>query len=361
MIGLADHGYEVDNVCRGSWARIMLQFSDAYFYQTWSYGAVRWGENNLSHLVLKRDGEIVAAVQVRLIRIPGIGSGVAYVTWGPMWQRRDVTPDTDVLAQMIRSMRLEYVKRRGLFLRVLPHDEDTGDDALKDLITAEGFKWFAKDYKTLMMDLTYSLDELRASLRRTWRQTLNKAMRGNLVVREGVSDELFQECLRIYDQMQSRKGFAQFVDMEEYRRIQVDLPDELKMRIMVCCADDEPAAALIWSKIGTTGVPMLAATGDRALQLNALYFLYWNMIERMKESGCVSLNLGGVSMVDNPGGYGWKTGLSGKLGREVGQIGRFDACDSLSSAAIVKFGDKFRSWRGRRKMKNAKAKKNKDV
>ena len=50
---------EIDCVTKAQWSALLNHFEDANIYQTWSYGAVRWGERNLSHLLLKQDGEVI--------------------------------------------------------------------------------------------------------------------------------------------------------------------------------------------------------------------------------------------------------------------------------------------------------------
>ena len=40
---------EVDRATPAEWSAMLDLFDDANLYQTWSYGAVRWGRKNLSH------------------------------------------------------------------------------------------------------------------------------------------------------------------------------------------------------------------------------------------------------------------------------------------------------------------------
>ena len=57
-------------ISKEEWDAILPEFRDANLYQTWTYAAVRWGEMNLSHLVLK-DGPIpVGAAQLILVKLP---------------------------------------------------------------------------------------------------------------------------------------------------------------------------------------------------------------------------------------------------------------------------------------------------
>ena len=41
---------EVDRATPADWSAMLDLFEDANLYQTWSYGEVRWGGKNLSHL-----------------------------------------------------------------------------------------------------------------------------------------------------------------------------------------------------------------------------------------------------------------------------------------------------------------------
>ena len=121
IIPLED-GYtaEFDNVDKAEWYKIISQFSDANIYQTWDYDAVRCGKENISHLVLRKDGKIVAAAQARIVRIPVLGLGAAYIRWGPFWQLRDQAADPVAFRMALRALRNEYVCRRGLILRIFP-------------------------------------------------------------------------------------------------------------------------------------------------------------------------------------------------------------------------------------------------
>ena len=64
---------------RGEIIHLLNDFDDANIYQTWSYGAVRWGEKNLSHVILKKHNEVVAATQLRIVKISWLGVGIAYI------------------------------------------------------------------------------------------------------------------------------------------------------------------------------------------------------------------------------------------------------------------------------------------
>ncbi len=112
---------EVDGSTPAEWAQMLDLFNDASIYQTWSYGRVRWGEENLSHIVLKRDDEPLAIAQLRIVRPTRLKFGIAYLRWGPLCERRDRSLIPEVATAMAEALEEEYVRKRKLFLWILPN------------------------------------------------------------------------------------------------------------------------------------------------------------------------------------------------------------------------------------------------
>jgi hypothetical protein len=75
------YAIEIDNIQETRWSELLSRFDDATFYQTWGYGSMR-RTSRLTHLVVKRDSEIVATVQGEIVRIPGLKIGIAHFPWG---------------------------------------------------------------------------------------------------------------------------------------------------------------------------------------------------------------------------------------------------------------------------------------
>jgi hypothetical protein len=131
---------QTDQIDEGGWNDILQKFDDANLMQTWSYGSVRGGRNNLSHIVLPKNRELVAAAQIVIKTIPFLGAGIAYVKSGPLWQLRGAKKEPEILQQILRELRRVYVTGRGLLLRVFPADTEDGSGALPGLFEEEGFK-----------------------------------------------------------------------------------------------------------------------------------------------------------------------------------------------------------------------------
>ena len=330
---------EVDQIEKPEWSEALLKFDDATIYQTWSYGTVHWKESNLSHLVLKRSGEVVGLAQVSIKKIPVVNLGIAYIPWGPLWQTRGNPTNYADLKHLIQALKEEYVKRRGLLLRIAPNVVDDAQEEMRSLLEREDFHLNKSipPYRTYILDLSPSLQELRKGLNQKWRNQLNRAEKNALTIIEGDSDELYQKFMNLQNETLDRKKYIPGVDYEEFRKIQKELPEPLKMKIMICEYEGESINVAICTAIGNTAIYLLGATADIGLQLKGAYLLQWAMIRYFKERGCRWYDLGGINPERNPGVFHFKAGLSGK---DVYHIGQFESYESLLSSCLVDWGEK---------------------
>jgi lipid II:glycine glycyltransferase (peptidoglycan interpeptide bridge formation enzyme) len=325
----------VDQFTESEWNSLLQGFADASIYQTWAYGAVCWGERQLSHLVLRRDGEPVALAQLRVVRVPVLGSGIAYLRCGPMCTTRSTPWDADVCRAITEALVQEYVVRRRLVLRVLPNTfmQDTVAGAVENIFSELGLLKDAsvRKYHTLRVDLRPTVEELRRRLSSRWRRQLNISERNSLEIVEGQTDDLYQQFLGLYREMFARKQFDTSVDVDEFRRIQQRLPTSSKMMTLICLGGGLPVAGLVVSTVGRTAIYLLAATGDDGLNLRGSYLLQWHAIQRLKELGREWYDLGGVNQEVNPGVFTFKSGMGGE---EVYQLGHYQVGDALSKLSV---------------------------
>jgi lipid II:glycine glycyltransferase (peptidoglycan interpeptide bridge formation enzyme) len=343
---IENYRIEIDQINKTEWENLIQIFEDATIYQTWSYGAVRWGQSNLSHIVLKNNEEIIAIAQLRIIKIPILGAGIAYLPWGPLWRRRGQRINTDIFQLITNALKNEYAIKRGLLLRIRPNViEETGQEIIS-ILHKEGFQKNIEEqpYRTLMLDLSPTMTEIRKALDQKWRNQLNRAEKNNLKIIEGNNDALYQIFLELQKEMHDRKKYMPGVDYNEFREIQKDLPEPLKMIIMICEYDGKALTATIASKNGDTGIYLLGATGDEGMKMKGAYISQWRIIEILKESGCRWYDLGGIDPESNPGVYHFKSGISRK---EVCHIGRFEIAQSKISSLIVKSVERIKKSFGR--------------
>lgn len=331
------YAYEVDRIHSDLWHEWMLDFNDASFYQTWAFGSVHSGERHLSHLVLKKDGRVVAMAQARIAALPGGPLGIAYVNGGPLWRRKDEEADSGRLRNALRALFHEYVIRRKYFLRIIPNVIASPAGApVMAVFEEEGFSHRASPDQTAVLDLSTPLEEIRRNLGRKWRQTLQSAAKKDLAIVEGADEDLCRMGQDLFRDMKDRKQFFGG-DQAEALEVHKRLPEKLKLHVMVSMHTGEPVAALGCVTFGSLGLPLISATGSKGLGLNASYGLWWKMIEYYKDRGFPALDLGGISEERNPGGFYFKTHILGKGFKAPDRyLGYFDACRNPLSAAVFR-------------------------
>ncbi len=335
---------EIDRVTKAQWSVLLNQFEDANIYQTWSYGAVHWGERSLSHLLLKQDGEVIGMAQLRIVGVPMFRCGIAYLRWGPLWLARGREADLSIVNRLALVLREEYVQRRGLLLRVLPN-AFVGSQRGQALQAAfSEFKTVpagrANVERTFLLDLSPSLATLRKRFDQKWRNQLNRAEREGLTVESGEGQEGYEVFSDIYKDMWEQKRFNTSVDVWEFARICQDLPEGLRVKILTCRHQGVPVSSIVCSAMGNTGIYLLGATNEIGRKIKAAYLLQWTMIKWLKEKGFQYYDLGGIDPERNPGVFHFKSGLSGQ---DVTYATPLEACGNPLSSGIMSLLDRVRS------------------
>ena len=330
---------EVDCATPTEWSSMLDLFNDANLYQTWSYGAVRWGRKNLSHLVLKRNDEVVGITQLRIVRPTSLKFGMAYLRWGPICHRRGTELDSEIVARMADALHQEYVVKRRLLLHILPN---AFVGSARAEVFQSAFASFALEpsttantYRTFVLDVAPSIEELRKNLDKKWRNQLSRSEKNGLNVVTGSGTDDYRRFSTMYRQMRDRKTFETTVDVEEFDRIQQDLPEDHRMRILICERNGKPVAGVVASAMGDSAIYLLGATSDDGLNAKGSYLLQWTWIQWLKENGLRWYDLGGIDPDGNPGVYHFKKGFSGA---DVCQLTPFVACENAFSFAVVKAG-----------------------
>lgn len=340
----AEYQFEARRYPEQRWSELLRDFSDSSLYQAFSYGAVRWGEDQLEHAVLRQGGEIVSACQLRIIGIPWVGGGIAYASRGPVWRTKGRPAAPRHFAVMVQQLRAEFSVRRGHLLR-LNLNEAAGDmPGLEAFLGAGGLRLNSRlrPYRTFRIDLNPPLESIRKQMKSGWRYNLGKAERAGLRVVESTDLELYDAFLQLYEEMHDRKGFSESVDVREFRRMQARLPADLKMTTVLALQNDRPIAAVVWTGIGASAIPIFSAASPPARKCFAAYLLRWHVLKRARERGCTWFDQGGVNPDANPGGYQFKSGMGGG---ETTYVGQFETCAHPMSNLILRAGETLKLWR----------------
>ena len=199
---------EVDLIKEEEWNKLLNEFDDANIYQTWSYGKILWQENNLSHIVIKYLNEVISIAQARILKLPFINVGMAYITGGPLWRKNGKSENLNNFKIIIKSIIKEYVINRGLYLRIAPNIYENREDII-NILKNEGCigNENLPKYRTIIVDLSPTINQLRSNLDQKWRNQLNRSEKNNLIVKEGGDEELYDLFLELQKDMLSRKKY----------------------------------------------------------------------------------------------------------------------------------------------------------
>jgi len=310
---------EVDRVDQEQWNNIVPKFDDANLIQTWAYAAVRWGEDRLGHIVLRRNSEIVAAAQVVAQTVPVLGAGICRVRGGPLWQIQGRDKDPEVLRHILRALRDVFLQR-GMLLQIFPAGVQDRIGATRGLFEEEGFTLdiAAGSQQTALIDLSHSLENLRQSFRPTWRRNLVLAERNHFTIVRGDSDNLFEAVGNLYIKGLRRRGLTAVMSLARLKEIQRN--SSQRMRVMLCEHQGKPVSGIAVPCLGNTAQAFLSGTSDDGLKLRGSYLLQWRMLEWLKENGPRWYDLDGIDR-DDRGDTQFKLGFVGRLGLRAERFG----------------------------------------
>jgi lipid II:glycine glycyltransferase (peptidoglycan interpeptide bridge formation enzyme) len=344
---------EIDDVDEPAWSALLERFADATLYQTWHYGAHQYGKNHLTHVVVKQGDRVVAAAQGMIMKVPGVKLGIAHFPWGPMWRVRDATIDPAVLQHALKALFEHYACKCGLMVRIRSYEaeEASNEESLFPLFTHEGFRHCPEcHYQTMRLDLSPSIEQLRKNSSSRWRRHLRAAEKKQLTVHEGSSDELFDKFIRLYEEMYARKHIVGYnPNIKCFRSIQHELPDHLKMVVLLCEYEGEAVTANVLSPMGDTGMYFFGATSDKAIKENirASYLLHWRTIEWLKDHGYRWYDLRGYDAKLYPGVSHFKAGLNGEIVKYAEFIGCRNRLSEVTVTSAERIVDLARTAKGR--------------
>ena len=290
------HGsFETDQWSSSQWDSLTSRFAATSIYQLGLYAelhsAGRFRECSRAAL-FDQEHKVAASLQMRIKRLPLQQGGVADGEWGPLWE------NLGQLAAFLRCLRQEYVEKRKMELRLTPAStySDSLDKELVQCLEEQGFRRNAeaRPYHTVVLDLSQSLEGIRAGFHQKWRNQLNVAEKAGLQHECGTSDEFFDRFLRIYEQMWQNKKFPTGVRVPIIHRMHRSLPEQQKLLVTIVKDGDTDLGATVCAAYGNRLLYFLGATmpGLRS-EARPGYLLQWLHIEKAKQLGLRWYDLGG--------------------------------------------------------------------
>ena len=307
----------------------------AAFPQLWEWGELRnaagWRAVRIAVGEAPR-GRIVAGAQLLLKRIPGLSWHLAYAPRGPIGE----IDDPEVFAALLAATRALGHRERIATLRVDP--EVTSDDPAGRAISLPGWRTAAKVQppRTRVIDLSPSVDELRAAMRKKHRQYVAKAEREGVTIEryDGATPDAemagaLADFNRIYRLTAERAGFVAR-EPAYYERVWRIFAPGGRVRVSFAVRDGERLATLFHFTCGPRVVESYGGMTDAGAESRANYLLKWDAIRQFHDEGFGVYDLWGLA---TGGIVHFKEGFGG---REIEYVGAREMALRLPVDALLR-------------------------
>lgn len=311
-------------------ARLARQFADWSYEQAPAF-ALRTAKTlgaSCEFVSIADGSEVVALASLRIKRLPLLRLGVAYANRGPL-VGSGVLDEGEACRAAIDSLVEEYVRRRGLVLRLLmPIRAEPFDIAhrLASDLPKDGQGRGRRAYRTILVDISAEETAIRDRLHQKWRNVLVKSERQDIEIVSGTSLELFDRFEVIFKELRERKDFFVDLDPAFFRSVQANLPEEDRFEVRLAYSKGELVSGHIGSYHGRTAVYLFGASTEAGNRLGASYRLQWEAIRAARAAGCAWYDLGGIDRDGNPGVFRFKNRMGGQEAVAAGP------CDYASPA-----------------------------
>jgi lipid II:glycine glycyltransferase (peptidoglycan interpeptide bridge formation enzyme) len=299
-----------------TWQQLTPSFLDYNYRHLWHFGVACAERLNAAseHVAIYEGAELAGLADVRIKRIPFLKMGIAYINGGPLVRQKD-NDECDLLRVCLDALIKQYVQEQGLMLRIKPTlGPELWNSMQNSVFRGCGFSISKtiKPYRTFLLNLGRSMDDLRKNLSQKWRNNLKRAEAVNQPIQSDYSVESLVRFSELYDEFRENKHFDVELDPKFYIDVQQMLPESERLRVALCEIEGTLVSGHVSSLLGDTTVNLFRANRRAALASRASYLIQWNGVCNACEKGCRWYDLGGIDPKDNPGVYSFKKGMGGE-------------------------------------------------
>ncbi|MEQ8824677.1 MAG: peptidoglycan bridge formation glycyltransferase FemA/FemB family protein [Filomicrobium sp.] len=311
------------------WDRDLTLFNDSVYDQANFLGEKLWGPNRLSQLVLKQNGQPIAAAQIFLFQVTrDFGGGIAYAKFGPLWRPKGTKPNVTVYRLACQALIEEYAIRRKLCLTIAPGPDPVYGSQQVDVLNELGFvrKRDITAALRYMVDVNLDLAEQRKSLSSKWRYNLKKSEKNDIDVTFLQDDAARQAFRDLHEEMRARKNYKEKTWADEFDEVADKIPDKLRPNVVLARNEGRAVAGAVVGAIGDTAIYLFGGSSREGLDLRAGYLLQWEIIRKLTSDPDVRWYDLDNDAFGNPGLRQFKSGLVGRRGVIFELPGEFEYC-----------------------------------
>jgi len=278
----------------------------AALQQDWAYGACMkiLGVHVLRAWVT-RDSAPIALAQFIVRYFGGQLASMALCSLGPVWLVPVTAKEKELAYQALKKTIPLNKLRLVLFTPAQEAGADLGLSPWRRVMTGQS---------TVVIDISKSVDDLRAGLDRRWRLPLAHAEKSDLKIhRVGTNPGQYRWLLDAEMQQREKRGFIglplQFFDLYVQSRQQPS-KNILTMRADI---GRDRVAGMMFLIHGESATYQVGWTSEEGREQNAHHLILWHAIEELQSRGVRVLDLGGVNTIRSAGVARFKISTGGRV------------------------------------------------
>lgn len=274
--------------------------------QDWAYGAcMKTLGVGVLRAFVSQDGAPVALAQFIVRRFAGGLANMALCSLGPVWlQALTGTDKARVYKALKQTMPLNNLR----VVAVTPHEAQSQELGLS--------RWrrVMTGHSTVMLDLTLTMDALRAQLDKRWRHRLGGAENSELTIhRVGSNAGQYRWLLDAEMLQREQRGLhglpLHFFDLYVPSRQQ---PSKTILTMRADVGRDR-VAGMMFLIHGEAATYQVGWTSEVGRDLHAHNLILWKGVAELRERGVRLLDLGGVNTIRSAGIARFKMSTGGQV------------------------------------------------
>jgi lipid II:glycine glycyltransferase (peptidoglycan interpeptide bridge formation enzyme) len=268
-----------------AWDDFVLAQPDGHHEQTSLWGDVRrmlgW---RVVRVTLRERGAVIGGAQVQLRRVRRIGQW-AYITFGPVVARGDLSVEKILLAELKHFLRQE---RARYLLAQLPYDAgEFGSRLLDDgFIKAPLALAPSNMTATLLLDLKKSEAQMLAEMHPVTRKQIRQGLKRGLVIERGGAADLDEFWRLMCALCVRRKTVPNPASPEFFHELWKRFSPRGWMQVYVAKLEGKTVAGQVAFRFGDWFRVWKIGWDGAHAELRPTHLLYWKMICAAKEQGC---------------------------------------------------------------------------
>jgi hypothetical protein len=252
-----------------------------------------------------RDSAPIALAQFIVRYFGGQLASMALCSLGPVWLAPVTAKEKELAYQALKKTIPLNKLRLVLFTPAQEAGVDLGLSPWRRVMTGQS---------TVVIDISKSVDDLRAGLDRRWRLPLAHAEKSDLKIhRVGTNPGQYRWLLDAEIQQREKRGFIglplQFFDLYVQSRQQPS-KNILTMRADI---GRDRVAGMMFLIHGESATYQVGWTSEEGREQNAHHLILWHAIEELQSRGVRVLDLGGVNTIRSAGVARFKISTGGRV------------------------------------------------